>query len=78
MIAFLIIIGGVGFLTWNDIREHKLHFRRYRLQSKLILTTTLALILTGLLFFLLYEFEQGQWVGPCPCGSGSTPRFFSP
>lgn len=62
MIAFLIIIGGVGFLTWNDIREHKLHFRRYRLQSKLILTTTLALILTGLLFFLLYEFEQGQWV----------------
>ena len=62
VIAFLIIIGGVGFLTWNDIREHKLHFRRYRLQSKLILTTTLALILTGLLFFLLYEFEQGQWV----------------
>ena len=54
VIAFLIIIGGVGFLTWNDIREHKLHFRRYRLQSKLILTTTLALILTGLLFFLLY------------------------
>lgn len=27
-----------------------------------VLTTTLALILTGLLFFLLYEFEQGQWV----------------
>ena len=33
VIAFLIIIGGVGFLTWNDIREHKLQFRRYRLQS---------------------------------------------
>ena len=74
VIAFLIIIGGVGFLTWNDIREHKLHFRRYRLQSKLILTTTLALILTGLLFFLLYEFEQGQWVD-MSLWSGSTPRF---
>lgn len=33
----LIIIGGIGFLTWEDICENKLQFRRYRMQSKVIL-----------------------------------------
>ena len=36
----LIIIGGLGFLTWDDIRTHKLRFRCYRMQSKVILTVS--------------------------------------
>lgn len=36
-IMLLIIIGGIGFLTWEDIYENKLQFRRYRMQSKVIL-----------------------------------------
>ncbi|MBR6801469.1 MAG: Trk family potassium uptake protein, partial [Eubacteriaceae bacterium] len=32
-VMFLIIIGGIGFLTWEDIAANKYHFKRYRMQS---------------------------------------------
>ncbi len=60
-IAGLIVVGGIGFLTWHDFRAHGVHFSRYRLQSKLILCTTAALLLGGFLFFSLYEFRLPQW-----------------
>ncbi len=34
---------------------------QYRLQSKLILLTTLALLVGGFLFFRFYEFSRPQW-----------------
>ncbi len=39
-VMLLIIIGGIGFLTWEDIYSNKRRFHRYRLQSKIILITT--------------------------------------
>ncbi|MDO5411101.1 MAG: potassium transporter TrkG [Lachnospiraceae bacterium] len=51
----LIVIGGIGFLTWDDIREKKLHLRRYRMQSKVILTVTLLLILVPAVYFYFGE-----------------------
>ena len=62
-VMLLIVVGGIGFLTWQDISTHRLHFREYRLQSKLILVTTTALLLSGFGFFLLYEFRLPQWAG---------------
>ena len=56
-IALLILAGGLGFLTWQDLREHRLHFRAYRLQSKLILVSTAGLLLLSFLFFQCYEFR---------------------
>ena len=51
-IMLLIVIGGIGFLTWEDICTNRFRFRRYRMQSKVILVTTLALIvLPAILFF---------------------------
>ena len=52
-IIIMIITGGIGFLTWDDILENKLHFHRYRMQSKVILVTTLALIVLPALFSFL-------------------------
>ena len=52
----LIIIGGIGFLTWEDIKTNKHHIRRYRMQSKVILTTTALLILLPALYFFFFEF----------------------
>ena len=51
--CLLIIIGGIGFVTWNDIAVHKYRFKRYRMQSKVIIMTTLLLILlpSAILFF---------------------------
>ena len=57
----LIVLGGIGFLTWGDVREHKWHLRAYCLQSKLVLAVTVALILLPALFFLLYELRLPQW-----------------
>lgn len=60
-IALLIVLGGIGFLTWRDALQHGIHFRRYTLQSKLILTTTAGLLLAAFAFFYLCEFRQSQW-----------------
>ena len=58
VIALLIVIGGIGFLTWEDIRTNGLHFQKYRMQSKVILTVTGALILIPTIYFFLFEFTQ--------------------
>ena len=59
----LIILGGIGFLTWGDVRQHRWHLRAYCLQSKLVLVTTAALILVPALFFFCYEFQLPRWDG---------------
>lgn len=58
VIIALIIIGGIGFLTWDDIRTNKLHMRKYRMQSKLVLVTTALLILFPALYFFFFEFSD--------------------
>ncbi len=56
VIMSLIIIGGIGFMTWDDIKVNKHHVRKYRMQSKVILITTVLLILLPALYFFLFEF----------------------
>ncbi|HOO26030.1 MAG TPA: potassium transporter TrkG, partial [Clostridiales bacterium] len=51
-IGFLIIIGGLGFFVWSDIKDYKLKFKKYSLHSKLVLTTTAGLLIGGTFFFL--------------------------
>ena len=57
-VMLLIITGGIGFLTWDDICENKLHFHRYQMQSKVILVTTLTLIALPALFFFFVDFDS--------------------
>ncbi len=57
-VMLLIIIGGIGFLTWDDIKSHRFHLRKYRMQSKVILTTTSVLLLLPFLYFLFFEFTD--------------------
>ena len=57
-IMALIIIGGIGFLTWEDIKKNTWHFRKYRMQSKVILTVTAALILFPAIYFFFCEFSH--------------------
>lgn len=56
-IMLLIVIGGIGFLTWDDICEHKWHFHRYRVQSKVILVITGFLIVMPAAFFFFEDFS---------------------
>ncbi len=56
VIMLLIIIGGIGFLTWSDIIQHKWHVKRYRMQSKVILLTSAVLIVLPAFYYFFAEF----------------------
>lgn len=56
-IMTLIVVGGIGFLTWDDIRANKLRLHRYRMQSKVILSTSALLIVLPALWFYFGEFS---------------------
>ena len=58
-LTLLILIGGIGFLTWEDIATHRHRIGRYRLQSKIILTVSAVLIAFPTLFFFFFEFTDG-------------------
>lgn len=51
----LILVGGAGFLVWDDLARNKLRWRRYRLQTKIVLFANLVLVAGGGLLFLLLE-----------------------
>ncbi len=54
VIAALILIGGIGFVVWDDIAQNGLHFSKYRLHTKIMLSATLCLlIIPALMFFFL-------------------------
>lgn len=58
VIMFLIIAGGIGFLTWEDICINKIHFRKYHMQSKIIIVTTALLIVLPAVFFFFSDFTH--------------------
>lgn len=55
VICLLILIGGIGFIVWDDVLKHKWHFKKYLLHSKIVLATTLGLTVAGTLLFLIFE-----------------------
>ncbi len=55
VVILLITTGGIGFLVWNDIKEHKIHVRHYRLQTKIVLCTSAVLILIPALWIFFFE-----------------------
>ncbi|MBS6545817.1 MAG: Trk family potassium uptake protein [Butyricicoccus pullicaecorum] len=70
VIALLIVAGGIGFLTWEDIHTNGVHFRKYRMQSKVILTVTGMLILLPAVYFFFFEFSEA------PLGERALLSFF--
>ena len=72
----LIIIGGIGFTFWDDVSTNGLRMRRYRMQTKVVLSTTLLLIALPALYFAFFEF-RGLPAGERVCVSlfqAVTPR----
>ncbi len=58
VVMLLIIVGGIGFLTWDDVRSNGLRLKRYRMQSKVILAMTGILIAVPALYFYFFEFAE--------------------
>lgn len=61
IVMVLIVVGGIGFLTWDDVKRNRFHLRRYRMQSKVVLTVTAVLIVLPAVFFYWKEFGMPGW-----------------
>ena len=58
VIMTLIIVGGIGFLVWQDVKLNKFHIHKYRMQSKLVLITSAVLIVLPALCFFFSDFKE--------------------
>ncbi len=57
-VMLLILIGGIGFLTWEDICHNKWHFSKYRLQTKAVLLVSAVIVFIPALYFFIFEFAD--------------------
>lgn len=62
-IGLLILIGGIGFLVWADIKRWKLRFKNYRLHTKIVLAAGLGLVVLGTLLIFIFEFGKPSMEG---------------
>ena len=58
VLMLLIIIGGIGFRTWYDIRTNGIKFSRYSMQSKVIISITLFLIFVPAAMFFIVDYKN--------------------
>ena len=58
VIVLLITLGGLGFLTWKDFIAHRTHFKEYRMQSKVIIITSLVLVVIPFVVFFFLDFNN--------------------
>ncbi len=70
VVILLIVIGGIGFITWEDVAKHKFRVKRYRMQSKVVLVTSAILILLPAVFFFFTEYSS------LPVGERTASSFF--
>ncbi len=62
----LIVVGGLGFLVWDDLLKNGLRFRRYCFQTRVVLTSTAVLLLGGTL--LIWLMERNATAAGLPAG----------
>ncbi len=55
VIMLLIILGGLGFIVWEDVIDKKFRFKKLCLQSKIVLTASVVLIFGGAALFYILE-----------------------
>ncbi|MEG1243564.1 MAG: potassium transporter TrkG, partial [Oscillospiraceae bacterium] len=59
-ISGLIIIGGLGFFVWDDLKTHKFQFSKYKLHTKIVLVVTATLVIGGTIAIFIFEENHGS------------------
>lgn len=54
-VAALVVAGGLGFIVWHDVIGNRFSFKKYSVHSKIVLTTTVVLLVLGWLLFFIFE-----------------------
>ncbi len=58
VISALIVIGGIGFVTWKDVSSKRTAFKEYRMQTKVIIVTTAVLLIIPAIIFFYTEYAD--------------------
>ncbi len=59
----LILVGGTGFLVWDDIFKNKFRFSRCSTHTKIALTASAAIVLGGWLLMFVFEYSSAAFQG---------------
>ena len=57
-LVVLILTGGLGFLTWLDIKRYGFKFSRYSTQSKIIIVMEIILVLVPMIYLWFGEYSH--------------------
>lgn len=57
-ICILIIMGGLGFCVWGDVLDCRFRYKKYQLNTKVVLTVSFILITVATFLFMLFEWEN--------------------
>ncbi|QHW32799.1 Trk family potassium uptake protein [Paenibacillus rhizovicinus] len=71
----LIILGGIGFIVIADVMDYR-STKRLSLHSKVVLSTTAALIVVGTLVVFIFEFSNTKTLGSLHWGGKILASFF--
>ena len=74
-LSALVILGGLGFLVWDDVLREK-RPKRWNVYTKLVLWTTGILLLGGMVLFCALEWDNPSTLGPLPFGEKLLAAFF--
>ena len=67
VIIALIVMGGLGFLVWRDLRANR-KWNRLSVHTRLVLIMTALLLLGGTLVIFILEYSNPQTLGNMPVG----------
>lgn len=51
----LVVLGGLGFFVWSDLKKNGCRWKRYMLHTKITLFTTVLLLVAGTILYFLFE-----------------------
>lgn len=74
-ISALIVIGGLGFLVWQEMIQGR-RWKAYGVYTKLVIIATVALLVTGMAAFLALEWNNPQTLGAMSVGDKLLNGFF--
>lgn len=75
-LSALVIVGGIGFAVWFDIKEKILRKKRLSAYTKFVLIISAVLFLGGTVLVALLEWNNGDTIGTLSAGGKLIASFF--
>ena len=76
VISALIIIGGLGFIVWEDFLKFFKGKKRFSLQTKIVLSSTAILLILGTIMFFIFEYHNPKTMGNMSVADKAVNSFF--